>query len=1296
MANDPERDLLPVKDGMLYERHRNVSTFSLNSERDKLQSPYISKLDRKELEDRYMRLVVDNNHLKRECNKQEEKIKRLATKLLRLVAEQKRDLPTAAQRHDHGLESLVEEQQQQIRELQQSNGQLQDRLMVLRNQLVEHTYMHSAVHCNWMRKSQSSSRSCTRSHTGTYMQSSRLQNAVSSNEPQNMFQPNSQSNILDHRNKDPRQPLGTEMVEDHQGLNDEQRPPEVPNNNAAVAPQNQKLSEETMRLHEQISILEQDLETQREQSSARITELEDELANTVAQNQQQKVAENVEMIRLQRSLQQQSAHLAAQSAKNQVLEREVAHLRQELETKQQDSDELHHQLMNECRKVVDLQQELQGVASNCLSVRELQEQIRDIQNERSTLKEHNERLLALMSSRQIQGSEQEVALRSQVAQLEAALSTELKEKSSLLETQNEMHQKMPEPQLSSDTENALHIQVTQLETKLAKEMSDRAQILESLEEERTQVAALKVSHSDLLVKFQDLQAQHAKIESQLRTVQQDPRRHVSFHTPPRGSSVLPSHSLLRVPTIEQSQHAQTLHERLTSKPGKSFFALSSSASFAEDFNISANRMNCEKCQGLESADASESIPDISSDSRTSQLLCSESKLSATSITDTESKNSAKASNQEQSLQREAVNCHRVSSQSLSSCHACENLVYITDKEEYPSLLTTDEILMTNTEDTFISKSDHSALQHDSQLQKNEEEKSVCEEGSKINDDLSRLKILEHDSWQNDELDTMDSHPGDDQPMTANQLDEHCELEKCRELLRVQYNLNSMYKKEVAGLAQQLNQNEDDHAKKIDEMSNLLQKYTAHITELQSRLKTSEIHHTAHDTGQLTIGVGEGLFEIHIQCLKLSPEGLGSLMDEPFGAVYKDKEPTSLFLTWEFYDQDVAYTPVKAAETCIEFDSSSVHRVTVNDRFLQYLKEESCTVDVHMAVDDASETVATGSLHFSDLLRFPQKKFHSTVPLAGTRSCDTVYEFGILECWFILSCSISLIDSFIQHRTTKKVTRAKVPVPAPRQKKGQTSTGMSRLVSSITPHNSITEDQVQPEENIHVRVNIKEVFTKDKLGEGTAEDIPEGEKGPVEGNPEGSCTEDIPPDSIQVDRETSDSRKSRQDHIAVTINSLSLIEDSSVMKDPDITQLYVEYQFLGFHGQDLETPTAVMKPCSPENHLLYNFRKLFYVDKEEHAVQRNKLRAMLKPASDHRNILRFVIVSEPLEEESSIKDCKEVGCAELNLIHALADCDENIYKTGLPVHSTTDEEIGLLFVTLEGINLMKGISFESEL
>jgi hypothetical protein len=91
----------------------------------------------------------------------------------------------------------------------------------------------------------------------------------------------------------------------------------------------------------------QDLETQREQSSARILELEDELANTVVHDQRQKVAENVEMIRLQRSLQQQSAHLAAQSAKNQVLEQQVAHLHQELEAAQQENGGWYSSYCNE-------------------------------------------------------------------------------------------------------------------------------------------------------------------------------------------------------------------------------------------------------------------------------------------------------------------------------------------------------------------------------------------------------------------------------------------------------------------------------------------------------------------------------------------------------------------------------------------------------------------------------------------------------------------------------------------------------------------------------------------------------------------------------------------------------------------------------------------------------------------------------------------------------------------------------------------------------------------------------------
>jgi hypothetical protein len=72
-----------------------------------------------------------------------------------------------------------------------------------------------------------------------------------------MFQPNLQTNTPHCGNQDTPLPTGTETIEDHQRLNNEQRMPEVPNSKAALMQQNQKLSEEIMRLHEQISILEQ-------------------------------------------------------------------------------------------------------------------------------------------------------------------------------------------------------------------------------------------------------------------------------------------------------------------------------------------------------------------------------------------------------------------------------------------------------------------------------------------------------------------------------------------------------------------------------------------------------------------------------------------------------------------------------------------------------------------------------------------------------------------------------------------------------------------------------------------------------------------------------------------------------------------------------------------------------------------------------------------------------------------------------------------------------------------------------
>ena len=88
-------------------------------------------------------------------------------------------------------------------------------------------------------------------------------------------------------------------------------------------------------------------------------------------------------------------------------------------------------------------------------------------------------------------------------------------------------------------------------------------------------------------------------------------------------------------------------------------------------------------------------------------------------------------------------------------------------------------------------------------------------------------------------------------------------------------------------------------------------------------------------------------------------------------------------------------------------------------------QEDFIIDVHMAVDDASKAVARGTAHFSDVFKFPQKKIHIIVPLIGTGTQEAIVGFGVIECWFQLTCSVGLISSFIQRRTANKVMQLRL-------------------------------------------------------------------------------------------------------------------------------------------------------------------------------------------------------------------------------------------------------------------------------
>ncbi|KAI4502020.1 hypothetical protein M0802_002702 [Mischocyttarus mexicanus] len=119
MADDPNRDLLPVKEGSCIDTCRSVI--------DPKERHLVCKLDRYQLEDKYLRLLEEASNLKKLSNCQEDKIKRLATKLMRVAANPRTCVSFGCDAKTKATALEIE------------NSKLKNKLSVLRNQLLSHT-----------------------------------------------------------------------------------------------------------------------------------------------------------------------------------------------------------------------------------------------------------------------------------------------------------------------------------------------------------------------------------------------------------------------------------------------------------------------------------------------------------------------------------------------------------------------------------------------------------------------------------------------------------------------------------------------------------------------------------------------------------------------------------------------------------------------------------------------------------------------------------------------------------------------------------------------------------------------------------------------------------------------------------------------------------------------------------------------------------------------------------------------------------------------------------------------------
>ncbi|XP_023225724.1 X-linked retinitis pigmentosa GTPase regulator-interacting protein 1-like isoform X1 [Centruroides sculpturatus] len=136
------------------------------------------------------------------------------------------------------------------------------------------------------------------------------------------------------------------------------------------------------------------------------------------------------------------------------------------------------------------------------------------------------------------------------------------------------------------------------------------------------------------------------------------------------------------------------------------------------------------------------------------------------------------------------------------------------------------------------------------------------------------------------------------------------------------------------------------------------------------------------------------------------------------------------------------------------------------------------------------------------------------------------------------------------------------------------------------------------------------------------------------------------EDIVVSKLNSKSSPSRSnDTIVITLSHLQFYEGASVLSDPNVKLLFVEYRFLDYPSEELETPFALPKPSSSEK-IIFNFRKVFYFD-VIHADKREKLKNMLQSETEEENSLMFTVVSEPPEDRQDM-DCEDIGYSFFNL------------------------------------------------
>uniref|UniRef100_A0A3B4X5H9 RPGRIP1 like n=1 Tax=Seriola lalandi dorsalis TaxID=1841481 RepID=A0A3B4X5H9_SERLL len=363
----------------------------------------ISRVSREELEDRFLRLHEETQVLKQHIHKQDDKIKKLGTKLMRLVKDRGRMEQLAAggaqpvfRVRDVEMEEVMEELQERVRGLQAENEGLKQRLLVAKQQLIN-------------------SQSRRLSPYGHVQ--SRVNSGLKKLRDDSPSPPHTRPKSTRSLEGGGRPPTGQLPRYGHSLL--EEARAEIRNLENVIESQRSHMEE-----------MEGASELLREAQRKKEAEYEERLLQL---RQQSHVNNNVTMIKLQKQLTDRSNAVTELEGRFLQLQESQLTLKASHDAAMLKVDELSGELKDERLKSLDLEKQLQSCSISKKKME--QEQISELEQERDLLKENNEKLVnsALDVSQQQKWQIQEQQLKLQISQLETALKADLVDKNEILD-----------------------------------------------------------------------------------------------------------------------------------------------------------------------------------------------------------------------------------------------------------------------------------------------------------------------------------------------------------------------------------------------------------------------------------------------------------------------------------------------------------------------------------------------------------------------------------------------------------------------------------------------------------------------------------------------------------------------------------------------------------------------------------------------------------------------------------------------------------------------------------------------